>query len=262
MRLRSTTVHPVSTTITRSGHTIHYRDSGPLGASAVCDVPVLLVHGMGGDHHTWDRFAKSLRARGRRVLAVDLRGHGRSARAASYLFAEFGDDILGLCEDLGFDRVDLVGHSLGGHAVSLVAQQRPGLVRRLVLEEAPLPLRPGDPIPVLDGRMPSPVEMWHAATSMLRSPRAVWAFDRSMTASALTQFHRPHPQWWERLPDIEAKTLILRGGPTGMVDPVLLEAAVAAIGDCEVMSFRCGHSIHRDRFRDFEAAVLPFLAAP
>ncbi len=223
---------------------------------------MILVHGMGGDNHTWDRFARSVRARGRRVLAMDLRGHGRSARAASYLFAEFGDDILDLCEDLGFDRVDLVGHSLGGHAASLVAQQRPGLVRRLVLEEAPLPLRPGDPIPAFGGGMPSLVEMWHATTSMVRSPRAVWAFDRSMTASMLAQFHRPHPQWWERLPDIEAKTLILRGGPTGMVDPVLLDAAVAAIGDCEVMSFGCGHSIHRDRFRDFEAVVLPFLTAP
>ncbi|MBM4487838.1 alpha/beta fold hydrolase [Rhodococcus hoagii] len=86
---------------------------------------------------------------------MDLRGHGRSARAASYLFGEFGDDILGLCEDLDFDRVDLVGHSLGGHAVSLVAQQQPELVRRLVLEEAPLPLRPGDPVPNFAGRLPS-----------------------------------------------------------------------------------------------------------
>ncbi|WP_231569517.1 alpha/beta fold hydrolase [Prescottella defluvii] len=249
------------TTVTRSGHTIAYRDSGDAGPVAVQPVPVILVHGMGGDSRTWDRFARAVAGRGRRVLAVDLRGHGRSAHAESYLFGEFADDILGLCEDLGFGSVDMVGHSLGGHAVSLVAQQRPDLVRRLVLEEAPLPLRPGDPIPNFGGRMPSLVELWHAASSMVRSPRAVWAFDRSMTASALTQFHEPNPVWWQRLPDIEARTLILRGGPTGMVDPVLLEAAVAAIGDCEVVSFTSGHSIHRDRYRDFEAAVLPFLNA-
>lgn len=260
------TVQLTETTVTRSGHTISFRDSG-LAASAVDPagvqaIPVILVHGMGGDNRTWDRFARSVTARGRRVLAVDLRGHGRSARAASYLFGEFGDDILGLCEDLGFDRVDLVGHSLGGHAVSLVAQERPALVRRLVLEEAPLPLRPGDPLPNFGGRLPSLVELWHATTSMLRSPRAVWAFDRSMTASALTQFHEPNPSWWQRLTDIEAKTLILQGGPTGMVDPRLLDAAVTAIPDCEVVSFACGHSIHRDRFRDFESAVLPFLMAP
>ncbi|BCN70002.1 alpha/beta hydrolase [Prescottella equi] len=255
------TVQLTETTVTRSGHTISYRDSGST-FSGTHQVPVILVHGMGGDNRTWDRFARSMTARGRRVLAVDLRGHGRSARAASYLFGEFGDDILGLCEDLDFDRVDLVGHSLGGHAVSLVAQQQPELVRRLVLEEAPLPLRPGDPVPNFAGRLPSLVELWHATTSMLRSPRAVWAFDRSMTASALTQFHEPNPLWWQRLMDIEARTLILRGGPTGMVDPVLLDAAVSAIRDCEVVSFACGHSIHRDRFRDFENAVLPFLMAP
>ncbi|WP_207390488.1 alpha/beta hydrolase [Rhodococcus sp. ABRD24] len=250
------------TTVGRSGHTIAYRDSGLTGSAVTHDVPVVLVHGMGGDSRTWDRFARAVAAKGRRVLAVDLRGHGRSAHAESYLFGEFGDDVLGLCEDLEFDRVDLVGHSLGGHAISLVAQQRPDLVRRLVLEEAPLPLRPGDPAPTFGGRLPSPVELWHAATSLLRSPRAVWAFDRSMTASALTQFHEPNPAWWQRLPNIEAATLVLRGGPTGMVDPVLLEAMVAAIPDCEVVSFTCGHSIHRDRYRDFEAAVLPFLMVP
>ncbi|PTR31522.1 pimeloyl-ACP methyl ester carboxylesterase [Rhodococcus sp. OK519] len=253
------TVQLTETTVTRSGHTIAYRDSG--SSSGAHQVPVILVHGMGGDSRTWDRFARAVAAQDRRVLAVDLRGHGRSARAESYLFGEFGDDILGLCEDLAFDQVDLVGHSLGGHAASRVAQQRPDLVRRLVLEEAPLPLRPGDPIPNFGGRLPSLVELWHATTSMLRSPRAVWAFDRSMTASALTQFHEPDPSWWERLPNIEATTLILRGGPAGMVDPVLLEAAVAAIRDCEVRSFTSGHSIHRDRYRDFEAAVLPFLNA-
>ncbi|RDI34090.1 alpha/beta fold hydrolase [Rhodococcus sp. AG1013] len=254
-------VEMTETTVTRSGHTIAYRDSGATGSAVAHPVPVILVHGMGGDSRTWDRFARAVAGRGRRVLAVDLRGHGRSAHAESYLFGEFGDDILGLCEDLGFGSVDLVGHSLGGHAVSLVAQQRPDLVRRLVLEESPLPLRPGDPIPNFGGRLPSLVELWHAASSMLRSPRAVWAFDRSMTASALTQFHEPNPSWWQRLPDIEARTLILRGGPAGMVDPVLLDAAVTAIRDCEVVSFTSGHSIHRDRYRDFEAAVLPFLMA-
>ncbi|WP_433606402.1 alpha/beta fold hydrolase [Prescottella agglutinans] len=204
-------MQPTETTVSRSGHTIAYRDSDGTGSVVAHPVPVIMVHGMGGDNRTWDRFARAVTAQGRRVLAVDLRGHGRSARAESYLFGEFGDDILGLCEDLGFDSVDLVGHSLGGHAVSLVAQQRPALVRRLVLEEAPLPLRPGDPVPNFGGRLPSPVELWHAATR---------------------------------------------------VDPVLLESAVDAIGDCEVVSFACGHSIHRDRYRDFESAVLPFLMAP
>ncbi|SEC04185.1 alpha/beta fold hydrolase [Rhodococcus koreensis] len=253
------------TTPTRTGIEIAYRDSGEpsvAGSADVPPVPVVLVHGMGGDGGTWHRFARALVARGRRVLVPDLRGHGRSARAASYQFEEFGADVVEVCDNLGLTRVDLVGHSLGGHAASLAAQARPGLVRRLVIEEAPLPLRPGDPEQVFANRLPSLPELWHATTSVIRHPRAVFAFDRSMTGSAIEQFRRPDPLWWDRLPGIEADTLILRGGPGGMVDPHKLESAVAAIPKCRVVVFPGGHSIHRDRYGEFAAQVLPFLMQP
>ncbi|BAD55752.1 alpha/beta fold hydrolase [Nocardia farcinica] len=238
------------------GVRIAYRDSGPADG-----VPVLLVHGMGGDGHTWDRFARRLLRDGRRVIVPDLRGHGRSSRAATYGFDEFGADLLRLCEHLGLDGVDLVGHSLGGYAVSCVAQERPALVRKLVIEECPLPLRSGDEELSLTRRFPTVPELWHAASSLVRHPRAVWAFDRSMTRVALEQFRKPNPQWWERLSEITAPTLVLRGGPGGMVDPEKLTVLTAAVADCTVTAFTCGHSIHRDRYREFEAAVLPFLTA-
>lgn len=226
------------------------------------DVPVILVHGMGGDSSTWERFARTLVGHGRHVIAPDLRGHGRSARAASYRFAEFGDDLVALCDEVGLDRVDMVGHSLGGHAASVAAQTRPGLVRRLVLEEAPIPLRPGDPQQSFAGRFPSIPELWHATTSLVRHPRAVFAFDRTLTGTALEQFRMPNPLWWDALRDMSSDTLILRGGPRGMVDPDRLAAVTDAVARVRVESFSCGHSIHRDRFREFAAAVVPFLTAP
>ncbi|WP_084523058.1 alpha/beta fold hydrolase [Nocardia inohanensis] len=236
---------------------IAYRDSG--AAAGHSEPPVVLVHGMGGDGHTWDRFAAQLVRRGRRVIIPDLRGHGRSAHTDSYLFPEFGADVLRLCERLELARVDLVGHSLGGYAVSWVAMQRPELVRRLVIEEQPLPLRSGDEQVAFTRRLPSVPELWHATTSLLRHPRAVWAFDRSMTGTALEQFRKPYPEWWEGLAEIAAPTLFLRGGPGGMVDPEKLDHLRIAVPDCTVRAFTCGHSIHRDRYPEFEAAVLPFL---
>ncbi|HLS78350.1 MAG TPA: alpha/beta fold hydrolase [Nocardia sp.] len=269
-------MHSTSAHLTTVGGVrIAYRDSGSRSGSTRSDrtrsdstrtdetaAPVLLVHGMGGDGHTWNRFARELLAAGRRVIIPDLRGHGRSARAASYGFDEFGADLVALCDHLALDRVDLVGHSLGGYAVSCVAQQRPELVGRLVLEECPLPLRSGDEQLTPIRRLPTPAELWHATTSLVRHPRALWAFDRSMTASALEQFHKPHPLWWERLSGITAPTLVLRGGPGGMVDQGRLAMLVAALPDCTVTDFTCGHSIHRDRHREFAAAVLPFLGVP
>ncbi|TSE02231.1 alpha/beta hydrolase [Skermania sp. ID1734] len=243
-----------ATKVSLAGVTISYRDSGGEDPH-----PVLLVHGMGGDGHTWDRFAADLVHQGRRVIIADLRGHGRSAHTSSYIFAEFADDLHRLCDGLELRELDMVGHSLGGYAVSLLAQQRPDLVRRVVIEECPLPRRTGDPIPMLSRRLPTWTELWHAVTSAVRHPRALIAFDRSMTTSALQQFRQPNQQWWDQLADIEADTLILVGGPGGMVDPVKLEIMHAAIPSCEVIRFKTGHSIHRDRYRDFAAAVMPFL---
>lgn len=241
-----------------NGVAIAYRDTAShRGAHSV---PVVLVHGMGGDGRTWARFARALTKAGRRVVAVDLRGHGRSGRASSYRFDEFAADVAGLCTHLGFDAIDLVGHSLGGHTGSLVAQRYPGLVRRLVLEEAPLPLRDGDPAPEIPAHRPTAAELWHAANSMILNPRAVLAFDRSMTEDVVSQFHTPNPLWWDNLSQIRSPTLLLRGVRRGsMVDPGLLDAALSALPDGSVREVVCGHSIHRDRSRDFAAAVLPFL---
>ena len=254
---------PVYSTITWTqfdGIRLAYRDTGTDAATGNADVPVLLVHGIGGDGHTWKRFARALLRTGRRVIVPDLRGHGRSSRASSYLFTEFGDDVLRLCEHLELPRVDLVGHSLGGFAVSCIAQERPELVRNLVIEECPLPLRSGAEELRLPRRVPSAPELWHATSSVVRHPRAVLAFDRTMTGTAMEQFRKPHPEWWERLTEISARTLFLHGGARGMVEQEKLEVLRKAVPDCAVHAFTCGHSIHRDRYRQFAEIVVPFLS--
>lgn len=246
-----------------NGVEIAYRRVEPRVATH--PTPIALVHGMGGDSRTWDVFAKSLARRGRSVIAVDLRGHGRSGRAQSYQFAELAQDVIGLCEHLGVDQVDLVGHSLGGVTSSLVAQERPDLVRRLVLEEMPVPLKAGDPTPEVPRHRPTRTELWNATTGMLRNPRGVLAFDRTLTEPAMRQFQSPNPLWWDRLPQVQAPTLFLRGArPGSMVDPRLLahmRAAMVgmAVGEMTVKEFDCGHSVHRDRSREFFAAVDEFL---
>lgn len=68
-----------------------------------------------------------------------------------------------------------------------------------------------------------------------------------MTRIAPEQFRTPNPRWWERLAEITAHTLMLRGGPGGMVDPDKLALLCASVPDRTVVPFDCGHSIHRDR---------------
>jgi pyruvate dehydrogenase E2 component (dihydrolipoamide acetyltransferase) len=95
--------------------------------------PVLLVHGFGGDLNTW-MFTQPVLAEGRRVIALDLPGHGGSAKEVG---AGDGDSLTHAVDDaliaLGMERVHLIGHSMGGAIVALLAQRRPERVSSLTL---------------------------------------------------------------------------------------------------------------------------------
>ncbi|MEZ0163746.1 alpha/beta fold hydrolase [Kineococcus sp. LSe6-4] len=106
------------------------------GASAH---PVLLHHGFSSSASLeWPHsgLPQALLARGRRVLAVDARGHGASDAphdSASYGEARMAQDVLEVLDALGLDRVDLAGYSMGA-VVSLVFASRHGdRLHRLVV---------------------------------------------------------------------------------------------------------------------------------
>ncbi|MCP3012243.1 alpha/beta hydrolase [Nocardiopsis dassonvillei] len=87
--------------------------------------PVLLVHGSGHNAAAWTDVAAHLTDRCR-VVAVDLRGHGRTG-ADSHDAEQYWRDLAGAVRALGWESPVLVGHSLGGYAVTAVAAS--GLVR-------------------------------------------------------------------------------------------------------------------------------------
>ena len=97
------------------------------------DVPVLLVHGFGADLNTW-MFTQPVLAAGRRAVALDLPGHGGSAKEVGAGDAEsLTDAVEGALTALGVEQVHLVGHSMGGAIAALVALRWPGLVSSLTL---------------------------------------------------------------------------------------------------------------------------------
>jgi pimeloyl-ACP methyl ester carboxylesterase len=80
----------------------------------------VLVHGVMSDSRNWRRVGPELAARGYRVIAVDLRGHGHSPRIAEYSAELMAQDIV----DTVPGRPELVmGHSLGGLTVSLAIER-------------------------------------------------------------------------------------------------------------------------------------------
>lgn len=95
--------------------------------------PVLLVPGLGATHLSFAGVAPRLAER-RRVIAVDLRGVGRSDPSArGYSMEAWADDLAGLLEQVGGGPAHVVGSSLGGCVALALADRHPALVRSLVL---------------------------------------------------------------------------------------------------------------------------------
>jgi esterase len=95
--------------------------------------PVLLLHGVAGSAATY----RWLVLEGRLNVRLSFRGHGGSAwRPGTYRLPDYVADAVSVLEQIG--PAAIVGHSLGGVTAWTVAQQRPELVTRLVLEDPPL----------------------------------------------------------------------------------------------------------------------------
>jgi len=99
--------------------------------------PLVCVHGTLGDFRTWSAVLGPL-SKKRRVIAVSLRRffpEHWDGVGDDFLIAQHVADLIGFIERLDARPVDLMGHSRGGHIAFRVAQQRPDLLRRLVLAE-------------------------------------------------------------------------------------------------------------------------------
>jgi pimeloyl-ACP methyl ester carboxylesterase len=99
--------------------------------------PLVLLHGGVGALEMFGPVLPTLVQR-RQVIAVDLQGHGRTADIDRPLRYELmAEDIAALIKNLGIEKADLMGYSLGGGVALRIAIQHPELVRKLVLIAIP-----------------------------------------------------------------------------------------------------------------------------
>lgn len=95
--------------------------------------PVLLIHGLAGDHTAWRSQMGALKDR-YRVVAFDNRGAGQSTQIDEAVSTQdLARDTIGLMETLGIQQAHVVGRSMGGAVAQIVALERPDMVRSLVL---------------------------------------------------------------------------------------------------------------------------------
>ncbi|MFI9829115.1 alpha/beta fold hydrolase [Streptomyces sp. NPDC051913] len=111
------------------GAALTYDDEGPRDGGGV---PLVFVHGWTANRHRWDHQLAHF-AEKRRVIRLDLRGHGESGGAGVRTIAELADDVLALLDHLEIERCVLVGHSMGGMIAQTITLAHPERVERLVL---------------------------------------------------------------------------------------------------------------------------------
>ena len=98
--------------------------------------PLVVLHGA---YMTVDAMGEVLPrlAEGRRVIAVDLQAHGRTADVDRPLtYEQMADDVAALIRHVGLERADVFGFSMGGGVAFQVAIRHPETVRRLVVASA------------------------------------------------------------------------------------------------------------------------------
>lgn len=106
---------------------LDWSDANPSAA-----VTTVLLHSLGTDRTMWDFQIDSMKG-SRRVIAIDLPGHGGSrARAGAYSLADLGHDVLGLTGACGVVRFEVVGVSIGGLVAMWLAVNAPQQVSGLV----------------------------------------------------------------------------------------------------------------------------------
>jgi len=98
---------------------------------------LLLLHGGLGQIEMFGPNLAKL-AQSRQVIGVDLQGHGRTALGTREIsLVALGNDMAGVLKKLGYEKVDVLGYSMGGGVGLQFAVQHPEMVRRLVLVSTP-----------------------------------------------------------------------------------------------------------------------------
>ena len=239
--------------------------------------PVVCLHGVLAHGGRFRRLAEERLARFR-VLAPDLRGHGRSTWEPPWTIAQHVTDVLETLAALGIERAPFVGHSFGGRlTLELTARgvvERSALLDPAVWVPPPIALARADEErpdrsfanvdEAVEARIPTatlaPREFLEAeiAEHLVRHDDGRWRYRYSQSAvvAAYGELAQPPPDW-DR---VQVPTLLVHGEQTDVVPAAVVEVLRFELGDLlEVVSVPGGHIPLWDAFEQTAAAVDAFL---
>ena len=263
----------------REGLRLHVEERGQ-GA------PLVLLHGFTGCGAAWGDPLLDALAERRRVLAVDLHGHGASDAPVldeSWRMGCVVADLARLLDRLGVERADWIGYSMGGRIALALAVLRPGRVERLVLESASPGLEeasareerrrsdealaarieslgleafveewPLQPLFATQARLPGELRARERARRLVNRPEALAACLRGLGPGS-------QPSFWERLAEVRSPALLLTGG-LDLKFTGIAETMAGSLPDARrVVVPGAGHAVHLEDPAGWLEAVTSFL---
>jgi pimeloyl-ACP methyl ester carboxylesterase len=235
-------------------------------------VPVVFLHAATGSSRVWEYQIPAFTAAGYRFLAFDRRGWGRTAiEPAGPQPGTGADDLLGLLDLLGIDRVHLVGTAAGAFVALDFALSYPQRVRSLVIANTiggvqdPDYLELGRRIrpPQFDALPPEFRELGPSYRAAQAEGTRRWMdlekISRPSGPPAPAQPMRNRVTF-SLLETIKAPTLLLTGGADLYAPPPILRLFAARIkGSESIIVPEAGHSTYWEQPEVFNRAVLDFI---
>ena len=239
--------------------------------------PAILLHGLFGTASNFATIQKRLAA-GRRVLAFDLRNHGRSGHDTAMTYGLMAQDVLDTLHAHGLERAALVGHSMGGKVAMQAALRYPDRITRLLVADiAPIAYRPRYraiseamlSLPLRPGLTRAAADQWLSEAvddpavrgfllSNLRFGAApAWRIGLAEIASAL-----PEIEGWSAAGVYEGPTLVLRGERSDYILPEHRALFRTLFPAARFATLRdAGHWLHAEQREAFIQTVNAFLPA-
>ncbi len=240
---------------------------------------VILLHTLGRASSDWSEVGEALTPQFH-AYALDQRGHGLSEKPRGpYTVEAYAGDLLNFMDAVGMDRVNMVGHGMGGRVAWYFAALHPARVARLVVEdEHPFP-------------QPNEAAMWRKLLKLrlpfekreealkkiekidkgwwgewlgnrLVEEEGGWGFPFSAEAMVETARELYKDDHWSLFSRISCPTLLLCGEKSQVLSQDVAERMRQGIKDCRLEVFQdTGHWIHRERRDAFIAKVTEFLTA-
>lgn len=242
------------------------------------DAPVIVfLHGAGGNHLSWWQQVPHFRTQ-YRCVTIDHRSYGASTDPKDEGWARYGEDLVGLLDHLGLDRVALVAQSMGGRTAIDTAVRGPDRISAVVMADTwgffqwPENQERGARLnePLIADRVERGLPVMVAESFPERDPERMFLYQQ-VQALNVPFDQRPTPLEEESRTGGPSKDeaaaltvpiLFLEGSEDIVVPPEVVRATHEIIPGSEYREVAgCGHSIYWEAPETFNTLVSEFLAA-